>query len=695
MRANSSLWRLAALVLLLVGLSAQAGGGFPSVDTDRELVLYDGREVGAIERGTWSEGRLVEAYPVGPMNYWLPISGDNWLDDGMVRARVDLVGGADFSLVLRGNVNPQNSEELSGYGLSVERDTVAFHRWDHGVTIEMGPELRVKDLSRRDELELVVFLVGPQIAAFVYDAQTLEELASLTVHDVRWTAGKVGLRSHRSKNGDTRLTWLSIMGEGAGWWAGESLENENAPFGAERLVIVQEQVLPRWAEELVVDEWANEAGEGRLALYAELPIVVEKLRRAGIEPLEISGDVPWWALDENYREQRGKAPVPKTGGFRLDLSYKDHEMVEALLRGYHEKYPAITRLHQIATTSRGRGVWALQVTDFPDRDEHEASVIVCGAHHGSELLSIDYVLDALDGVLRTKGDWVSDLDLWFVPLVNPDGNEVHMNINHWGGRKNGRETNGNGVMDPWDGVDLNRNYPFGWGVLGEKGSRTWHRHHWFRGPEPGSEVETRAMMALANELKPVALVSFHTSGTMLLSPYTIDGKKNPDPDVAWTVGEELVDLLPVQPSGRRFTVKRKMYSVDGTDQDWHYWANGTLAYIIEGSHHNPRHPATRQRSIDGLRLFVPSLLDRVLEGPGVYGFVRDAEGNPLPAVVSIDQIKTFEGERWTARADGRFDRLVPEPGVYTVRAELEGYRTTTRRVDVEGREWVNLTLSPD
>ena len=51
MRANSSLWRLAALVLLLVGLSAQAGGGFPSVDTDRELVLYDGREVGAIERG--------------------------------------------------------------------------------------------------------------------------------------------------------------------------------------------------------------------------------------------------------------------------------------------------------------------------------------------------------------------------------------------------------------------------------------------------------------------------------------------------------------------------------------------------------------------------------------------------------------------------------------------------------------------
>ena len=685
--------RFIAAALLLVGFSVQAGDGFPSVDPARELVVYDGGDVGAVARGDWSNGRLVSADPVGGMNYWLPSTGDNWLDDGMVRARVDLDGQADFSIVLRGSVNPENSEELNGYGVSLAKDTVAFHRWDHGITLPMGPEVKVKGISKRDALEVVVFLVGPQIAAFVYDATTLEELASMTVHDTRWSGGQVGVRSHATKNGNTRVTHLAVMGEGAGWW-GEPL-SEDAPFGEERLVIVPEQVLPGWANAMVVDEWSNEAGEGRLTLYADKPIVVDRLRRAGVEILEVSGDVPWFALDSTYREQKGKAPTPRGKGFALDLSYKDHEMVEDLLRAYHEKYPAITRLEQIATTSRGNPVWALRVTDYPDRDENEPAVIICSAHHGSELLSIEYSLDALDQVLKTKGRWVSQLDLWFVPLVNPDGNHVFMSVNHWGGRKNGRETNGNGVLDAWDGVDLNRNYPFQWGALGENGSRSWDRHYRYRGEEAGSEIETKAMMALANELKPAALISFHTNGTMILSPYTIDGVKNVEPDPAWAVAEEMVELLPVQPNGRRFTVKRKMYSVDGTDQDWHYWANGTIAYIVEGSHHNPIYAGTRKRSIEGLRPLVPGLLDRLLDGPGVTGFVKDEDGNPLQAVVTVDPIKTFAGEQWTARADGRYDRMLPEAGAYIVRATLDGYKPAARRVNVEGREFVNLTMVPE
>ena len=138
-----------------------------------------------------------------------------------------------------------------------------------------------------------------------------------------------------------------------------------------------------------------------------------------------------------------------------------------------------------------------------------------------------------------------------------------------------------------------------------------------------------------------------------------------------------------------------MYSVDGTDQDWHYWANGTIAYIVEGSHHNPIYAGTRKRSIEGLRPLVPGLLDRLLDGPGVTGFVKDADGNPLQAVVTVDPIKTFAGERWTARADGRYDRMLPEPGAYVVRATLDGYKPAARRVSVEGREFVNLTMVPE
>ena len=37
-----------------------------------------------------------------------------------------------------------------------------------------------------------------------------------------------------------------------------------------------------------------------------------------------------------------------------------------------------------------------------------------------------------------------------------------------------------------------------------------------------------------------------------------------------------------------------MYTVDGVDQDWHLFNHGAMAYIIEGSHHNPQDMAILQ-----------------------------------------------------------------------------------------------------
>lgn len=63
----------------------------------------------------------------------------------------------------------------------------------------------------------------------------------------------------------------------------------------------------------------------------------------------------------------------------------------------------------------------------------------------------------------------------------------------WSGRKNVRDTDDNGRFDYTDGVDLNRNYPFRWGHLGELGSHSNRRLYWYRGPHPGSEPETQTM----------------------------------------------------------------------------------------------------------------------------------------------------------------------------------------------------------
>ena len=43
----------------------------------------------------------------------------------------------------------------------------------------------------------------------------------------------------------------------------------------------------------------------------------------------------------------------------------------------------------------------------------------------------------------------------------------------------------------------------------------------------------------------------------------------------------------MQANGKYYLVVKNLYSVDGTDQDWFRMAEGTTAYLIEGSLHNP------------------------------------------------------------------------------------------------------------
>lgn len=79
------------------------------------------------------------------------------------------------------------------------------------------------------------------------------------------------------------------------------------------------------------------------------------------------------------------------------------------------------------------------------------------------------------------GRRISGIDLWVVPVYNPDGLAR-------GTRHNAR------------GIDLNRNYPHDWAPLDG---------NYESGPRPESEPETRAMMRFLAEVRPRWVVSFH------------------------------------------------------------------------------------------------------------------------------------------------------------------------------------------
>ncbi len=395
---------------------------------------------------------------------------------------------------------------------------------------------------------------------------------------------------------------------------------------------------------------------------------------------------------DGFEDRMGR-PVPRDeqGQIVVNDGYHDPAMAEGLLKAFAEKYPATTKLERIGATWQERGIWALKISTDAEAESDKPAFFFVGAHHGSELLSTEFVLDIIHQLTANPNadprvrEWLDRYEIWCLPLANPDGCHRFFHVAS-AGRKNGRDNNGNGLNDFLDGVDLNRNYPFRWHSLGEEGSKSDPDNSWYRGPKPASEPEVQAIMEFANRERFVALISYHTAGTKILVPYTIDDCRSPRPNTAWVLAGHLAALSDSGRDDRDYLPVRNLYSVDGTDQDWHFWKHGTLAYIWEGPRTNPTY-ADRDRYVAGVRPGWQFLLDRLAAGPSLSGHVRDEEGRSLEAVITLDQIETFEGEAHTSHpVTGRFDRILPQAGTYHLNVSKRGYTPKSVKIEV-GREW--------
>jgi len=133
--------------------------------------------------------------------------------------------------------------------------------------------------------------------------------------------------------------------------------------------------------------------------------------------------------------------------------------------------PAVVETRVIGHSVAGRAIVAYRVGDPHSSNK----VVAMSTMHGNEPHTRRILTSIRDG--RP----VTGVDLWLVPVLNPDGLARHT-------RKNAH------------GVDLNRNDPYHWRDL--DGS-------YESGPGPGSEPETRALMAFFDTVRPRRVVSFH------------------------------------------------------------------------------------------------------------------------------------------------------------------------------------------
>ncbi|MEL6548584.1 MAG: M14 family zinc carboxypeptidase, partial [Myxococcota bacterium] len=194
-----------------------------------------------------------------------------------------------------------------------------------------------------------------------------------------------------------------------------------------------------------------------------------------------------------------------------DTRYFTVEETNALLREFASKHSDVakvvdlTELAGAQKTHEGRSILALKISSNPAVDQDKPAKLLVAQHHARELNTPPMIFGAIERILEGRSsdpklaELVNEHELYFVPMVNPDGvNQVWSGDPLW--RKNrGPEPGGRGV-------DLNRNYP---ALYGQCGSSTNRRSQTYRGPAAASEPETRTMIALGKALRPEVYLDFH------------------------------------------------------------------------------------------------------------------------------------------------------------------------------------------
>ena len=279
--------------------------------------------------------------------------------------------------------------------------------------------------------------------------------------------------------------------------------------------------------------------------------------------------------------------------------YYTFDEIEEHLDVLSNDFPNIfTDKISIGQTLEGRDIWAIKVSDNPNIDENEPKALFTGLHHAREPMSymnLFYFMYWLGENYNTDElatHIVNNRQLWFIPAINPDGLVYNYSIAPNGGgmqRKNARST----CDGSPNGVDLNRNYSFMWG-LDNEGSSPDGCNETFRGSGPFSEPETQAVRDFVEQHDFPLAMNYHSYSNLLLYPYGYEydnAAPQEDIDIFIEYGEDMVQhnnyLLGTGPD--------LLYPVNGEACDWMYGEHNIFAYTPEiGSGNDGFWPSTNR-----------------------------------------------------------------------------------------------------
>ena len=171
---------------------------------------------------------------------------------------------------------------------------------------------------------------------------------------------------------------------------------------------------------------------------------------------------------------------------------------------------------------------------------------------------------------------IDTTQIFLIPMVNPDGVEANT-------RKN---------CAPNYGVDLNRNYGYGWYfpyILPEQYHLEWlleETSQIYRGEKPFSENETRAVKNFVETHNISISLSYHDYGEWMIFPWMHTSMHVPHESLFRSIGYNMsrinnYDLRIYGQYGTQEYIIPRFCGTPGSSENWLYGEHEIIAYTVE------------------------------------------------------------------------------------------------------------------
>jgi murein tripeptide amidase MpaA len=267
---------------------------------------------------------------------------------------------------------------------------------------------------------------------------------------------------------------------------------------------------------------------------------------------------------------------------------RDYNQIVSKMIELEKKYPDKVKLEYLGRTFEGRDIVVMRISkNVNDEEGKKKSILITGLHHAREWATGEAALNIAEKLLESNDNelnkYLNDLDIYILPVVNPDGYEYSLKENAWW-RKNKTKFN-NGM-----GVDLNRNYftpkdPTLYRQPNDKPDSTWDDYgasdsvysDTYRGPYGSSEQEIKAISKLVNSKQIDTVIDIHSYGNMILYPWGYTTNPTELDNIYKEVGKKMNNSVN---NSFRLMQAIKLYPTTGSSLDYHH-REGRFSYTFE------------------------------------------------------------------------------------------------------------------